>query len=50
MEGTVRALRRRMEGELGPVMQDGGVPVSGIARDLSPDAWEEVAAEFLQTR
>ena len=30
MEITVRALKRRMEGELGPVLQDGGVPVTGI--------------------
>jgi len=50
MDSTVRALKRRMEGELGPVLQDGGVPVIGIAKDLSPDEWEEIAAEFLQTR
>jgi glycine cleavage system H protein len=50
MDTTVRALKRRMEGELGPVLQDGGVPVIGIAKDLSPDEWEEIAAEFLQTR
>ena len=50
MDGTVTALKRRMEGELGPVLQDGGVPVTGIAKDLSPDQWEEIAADFLQTR
>ena len=50
MDGTVTALKRRMEGELGPVLQDGGVPVTGIAKDLSPDQWEDIAADFLQTR
>ena len=50
MEGTVRSLKRRMEADLGPVLQDGGVPVIGIAKDLSPDEWEEIAADFLHTR
>jgi glycine cleavage system H lipoate-binding protein len=50
MDGTVRLLKRRMEGDLGPVLQDGGVPVIGIAKDLSPDQWEDIAADFLHTR
>jgi glycine cleavage system H lipoate-binding protein len=50
MEGTVKSLKRRMESDLGPVLQDGGVPVVGIAKDLSPDEWEEIAADFLHTR
>lgn len=50
MEDNVVSLRRRMEGELGPVLQDGGAPVIGIAKDLSPDEWEEIAADFLHTR
>ena len=50
MDGTVTSLKRRMEGELGPVLQDGGLPVTGIAKDLSPDQWEEIAADFLHTR
>ena len=50
MEGTVAALRARMAGgELGTVLQDGGIPVSGIARELSPDQWETVAREFLHS-
>ena len=36
--GTAKALR------------DGGVPVIGIAKDLSPDEWEDIAADFLHTR
>jgi len=50
MDGTVTSLKRKMEGELGPVLQDGGLPVTGIAKDLSPDQWEDIAAEFLHTR
>jgi glycine cleavage system H lipoate-binding protein len=50
MGETVTELRRRMEDELGPVLQDGGLPVNGIARELAPDRWEELASEFLCTR
>ena len=49
MEQTVDALRSRSGGTLGPVLQDGGVPVLGIAKNLSADKWDEVAAEFLMT-
>ncbi len=38
-----------MGGELGPVMQDGGVPVSGFARQLAGDRWPELAKRFLLT-
>jgi len=48
-EDAARALRRAMATDLGPVMQDGGVPVDGIARSLSPEGWEELAARFLLT-
>jgi len=47
MRGTVAALRARMAGELGPVLQDGGLPVSGIARELSAEDWDKVARDFL---
>lgn len=50
MDLTEKALRQRVAGHLGVVMQDGGLPVSGIARIISPKDWEEVAGEFLLTR
>ena len=54
MERAGAALRGRIAiasgGELGVVLQDGGLPVAGIARELSPDGWEEVARDFLLTR
>jgi glycine cleavage system H lipoate-binding protein len=50
MENTVHTLREQMAGDLGIVMQDGGLPVSGFAKVLSPDNWDEIAAEFLLTK
>ena len=56
MEDTVDELRRESGGSLGPVAQDGGqlvyqdggMPVSGIARALAGDKWEEtVKAHFM---
>lgn len=43
------ALRERMGGELGAVLQDGGLPVSGLARALQPEGWDRLAREFLLT-
>ena len=50
MDETTAALRARMVTSVGPVLQDGGVPVSGIAKSLSEDRWQEIAREFLLTR
>ena len=35
--------------DLGPVLQDGGLPVSGFARQLAGDRWPEIAAKLLLT-
>ncbi len=50
MENTVNLLRSKMSGELGMVLQDGGFPVAGFAKELSPDSWEDVAAEFFMSK
>ncbi|RLB04780.1 MAG: glycine cleavage system protein H [Deltaproteobacteria bacterium] len=50
MEATADTLRQRMGGELGVVYQDGGLPVAGIARVLSPEEWDKLAGEFLLTK
>lgn len=47
MEETAHALRAKFSGDLGIVLQDGGIPVLGIAKNLSEDKWHELAAEFL---
>lgn len=50
MQDTVRRLHQKLAGhELGAVMQDGGVPVSGFAMQLSTEDWDEVAADFLMS-
>jgi len=46
---TENTLRQQMVGDLGMVMQDGGVPVSGIARNLSGAQWDETVKEFFLT-
>ncbi len=48
-EETVRSLRQLMSPASVPALQDGGVLVSGFARVLSPDHWEEIARRFLLT-
>jgi hypothetical protein len=45
-----QALRRRVSPEVGAVLQDGGVPVPGIARALSEENWEALARELLAAR
>ena len=50
MEKTADTLREQMGGELGVMYQDGGLPVSGIAKALSPDGWDKMAREFLLTQ
>jgi len=49
MESSAEALSAMMGRQLGTVLQDGGVPVAGLARQIDPDAWERVAAELLLT-
>ncbi|HTN51678.1 MAG TPA: glycine cleavage system protein H [Anaeromyxobacter sp.] len=46
LEDASEALARRMDPELGRLLQDGGTPVHGIARALAGDAWEALAREF----
>lgn len=42
-------LTAAMGPQLGTVMQDGGVPVHGIARSLDEHNWDEVARRFLRS-
>jgi glycine cleavage system H lipoate-binding protein len=41
-------LTRTMSPELGYLMQDGGVPVHGLARGVDEQHWDEVVRRFLQ--
>ena len=47
VEDDVKSL---MHDRLGMVLQDGGTPVNGFARELAGDRWFDLAAEFLLTR
>lgn len=49
MEGLTGRLSAMSGGELGAVLQDGGIPVDGFARQLAGDDWHLVAAELLLT-
>jgi len=39
-------LLSRLDYNLGLMYQDGGVPVDGMARNIDPDNWDDVAKEF----
>lgn len=41
-------LQRRMSPSFGLLLQDGGVPVSGLARVLAGDDWDQFARDFLE--
>jgi len=47
MDGIAERLREMRVGELGIVLPDGGFPVSGFARAMSPERWDQVARELL---
>jgi glycine cleavage system H lipoate-binding protein len=49
MEESREQLCALVGSELGPVLQDGGVPVHGFARALAGDHWPEIAAKLLLT-
>ncbi len=47
MDGITERLREMPAGELGVVLPDGGFPVTGFARALAPEGWDQVARELL---
>ena len=49
MDQTTAKLGTLMGADVGEVLQDGGVVVSGIARELGGDEWPRLAAEFFLT-
>ncbi len=50
-ENTIDLLQEKIfaKNEIGFVMQDGGLPISGFAKIMSPDNWDSLAKEFLMT-
>jgi glycine cleavage system H protein len=49
MEDALEKLHPLHGGSLGPLLQDGGVPVAGMARAIDPDHWDRFARTHLLT-
>ena len=49
IDESIAELGNLVDGQLGPVLQDGGVPVNGFARELAGGRWPEIAARLLLT-
>jgi glycine cleavage system H protein len=49
MDEAIAGLRAHVAPGLGALAQDGGVPLSGMARAIDPEHWDRLAAGFLLT-
>lgn len=49
LEDAGDRLRAHVTPDLGLVLQDGGRPIQGVARELAPESWDELARTFLLT-
>jgi len=49
MEGAAEAIQGMISPELGRVLQDGGMPVHGIAQSLDAEKWDELCRRFFLT-
>ncbi len=49
MEQAEEQIALRLAPQIGEVLQDGGVPIHGIARALSGDRWDDLARQFFLT-
>jgi glycine cleavage system H lipoate-binding protein len=49
VEQASESLAARVSPQLGAVLQDGGAPVHGIARELEPDRWDELCREYFRS-
>ena len=46
VEQACVSVASRVSPSLGELLQDGGTPVHGIARELSPDRWDEICRDY----
>lgn len=46
IEEVRASLLSRLDYNLGLIYQDGGIPIDGMAKNLDPDKWDDVAKEF----
>lgn len=49
LEDATDGLRRRLSPDLGLALQDGGMPVDGLAHAIDPEHWDDIARDFLLT-
>jgi glycine cleavage system H protein len=49
MEEVTNQLRLKINPELGSVMQDGGMPVAGMAKNIDAEEWDRLLKEFFLT-
>jgi glycine cleavage system H protein len=49
VEEEAAALVAKMRPEVGQVLQDGGTPVNGIAREVAGEEWPKLAREYFRT-
>ena len=50
MQETIDKLNHLMTRDTRPVLADGGEIRDGFLKEINPDAWHEIVAEFLLTR
>lgn len=48
LDGAAETLASRLRPELGLVLQDGGTPVHGIAREIDPERWADIVRQSLK--
>jgi glycine cleavage system H lipoate-binding protein len=49
LEEAGASLAARASPQLGAVLQDGGIPLHGIARELEPEHWDELCREYFRS-
>jgi glycine cleavage system H lipoate-binding protein len=49
LEQAGESLAARASPQLGAVLQDGGTPLHGIARELEPERWDELCREYFRS-
>ena len=49
VEQASESLAARLASKAGVVLQDGGGPVNGIARELEPERWDELCRDYFRT-
>jgi len=49
MQNAVDKVSQKFSSDFGIVLQDGGVLISGFAKEISPEKWDQLAQELLVT-